>query len=179
MLDRLRLLVLFDELDKELLDCPFTELVIVGGASMAFLAVDRRTKDVDVASDLLPAYLKEAVASVAKRNGLAYWWVNDSAAGNLPTGIPLNLQRVFSGRKLIVETPDERGILAMKIAASREVDKKDAIFLARTTGIISEKNLYALVAEAYPKLHLTSVIAAFISEVSASAIAEDKRALHE
>ena len=94
--------------------------------------------------------------------------MNESAAGNLPTGIPLNLQRVFSGRKLIVETPDERGILAMKIAASREVDKKDAIFLARATGIIFEKDLSALVAEAYPKLKLTSTISAFISEVSAS-----------
>ena len=66
MLDRLRLLVLFGELDKELSDSPFTELVIAGGASMAFLALDRRTKDVDVASDILPAYLREAVASVAK-----------------------------------------------------------------------------------------------------------------
>lgn len=175
MLDRLRLLVLFDELDKELLDCPFTELVIAGGASMAFLAVDRRTQDVDVVSDILPAYLKEAVANVAKRNGLAFWWVNDSAAGNLPTGISLNLQRVFSGRKLIVETPDERGILAMKIAASREVDKKDAIFLARATGIISGKDLAALFAEAYPTLKLSPIMSAFISEVSASALAEDKR----
>ena len=150
MLDRLRLLVLFGELDKELSDSPFTELVIAGGASMAFLAVDRRTQDVDVASDILPAYLREAVASVAKRNGLAYWWMNDSAAGYLPTGMPLNLRRVFSGRKLIVETPDERGILAMKVAASQEVDKKDAVFLARATGTIAEKDLSALFAEAYP-----------------------------
>lgn len=40
MLDRLKLLVLFDELDKELLDCPLTELVIAGGASINCEAAD-------------------------------------------------------------------------------------------------------------------------------------------
>ena len=160
---------LLEDLDKELADAPFTEIVIGGGASLMFLWHDRRTQDVDVVSDILPAYLKVAVANVGKKHGLDYWWMNDNAAGCLPTGIALNLRRVFSGRKLTVETPDERSLLAMKIAASRDRDKKDAVLLARATGITSKAGLSELFAEAYPTMKPPAFFEDFVSHVSDTA----------
>ena len=159
MFGRNKLDKLLKDLDAELRDAPFTEIVIGGGASLMFVWHDRRTKDVDVVSDILPAYLREAIANVGKKHGLDYWWMNDNAAGCLPTGINLNLKRVFSGRKLFVETPDNRALLAMKVAASRDRDKKDAVLLARETGIVSNAELSKLFSKAYPtmKTHGASV----------------------
>lgn len=120
MFGRNKLEKLFEDLDRELLHCPPTEIVIGGGASLMFSWHDRRTKDVDVVSDILPSYLKEAVDNLRAKHRLPHGWMNDNAAGCLPTGIPWNLKRVFTGSKLIVEIPDEKTLLAMKLAASRD-----------------------------------------------------------
>ena len=157
------------DLDAELLDAPSTEIVIGGGASLVFVWHDRRTKDVDVVSDILPAYLREAVAKVGEKHGIDYWWMNDSAAGYLPTGIDLNLRRVFSGRKLIVESPDNRALLAMKLAAARDTDKTDAVFLAKKTGIISKTELSEWLRKAYPTMKPPRRFEEFASYVSRAA----------
>lgn len=64
------LIAVFKILDKELDGCPWSDILVAGGVSMAFWWDDRRTRDVDAIAEQFPQYLQDAIEIVAERQAL-------------------------------------------------------------------------------------------------------------
>ena len=99
-------------------------IAIAGGAAMALRLSDRLTGDVDVVSEGMHPDVRRAAATVAFRHDLRPDWINDAA--KLKTvSVEADLEPVFVGAHLVVESVGARYLLAMKLASARVVDKDD------------------------------------------------------
>lgn len=76
--DRLR--ELFTELNAELAGRPEPmQVLVAGGAALAFKWSDRRTYDVDlIRGGDFPSGFRRAIATIAERHNLEWHWINDS-----------------------------------------------------------------------------------------------------
>ncbi len=156
------LLEVFTHLDEELDGCPYSEILVAGGAAIAFWWNDKRTWDVDVVVDGFPNYLSDAIEIVAERQALHLRWMNNAAIGiRLPT-LSTNRTRIFNGRNLAIFLPDKQYVLAMKLYAHRDKDLEDAIFLARETKTMIAEELERLFNKAYSSQLLSDDIKDFI-----------------
>ena len=164
------ILALFQEVDNLLSGRQSIELVIAGGAAMTEWRDMRATTDVDVISDTLPRYLRDAAAEVAERHNLGYRWLNDNAVGYAPPGLEHVGDVFFVGRRLKVRIPNAKCMLAMKLFAARSKDMEDAKTLAIKAGITSEKKLTELFVQGYGERHLSPKRRKFI-ELAATGIA--------
>ena len=126
---------------------------------------ERRTTDVDVISDLLPGYLRDAAIKVAERHNLPYSWLNDNAVGSAPPGIEQLGEVFFVGRNMKVSIPNAESMLSMKLFAARSKDFIDAVTLAERTGINTEEKLQKLFLKGYGENQLNPKRIQFIKLV--------------
>ncbi len=124
---------LSDELDRR---GKLAEIVVVGGAAQVLLFRAREsTKDVD-AYFLTPeaSIIREAAEVVANRLDLPSDWLNDGAKGYL-VGVTTG-DMLYQSRSLTVRSASIAQLLAMKLAAWRDViDRDDAkLLLSRMEG---------------------------------------------
>lgn len=164
-LGKKELLDIFARLDEELDGCPHSEILVAGGAAIAFWWNDKRTWDVDVVVDGFPDYLSDAIEIVAERQALHLRWMNNAATGiRLPT-LELNREKAFSGRNIAIFLPDMQYVLAMKLYAHRDKDFEDAVFLARETEKKTAEELEGLFSKAYSSQLLSDDINDFIGAI--------------
>ena len=159
-------LALLEELDNLLSSVKLVELVIGGGVAMTEWIDERRTTDVDVISEMLPRHIKDAAATIAERHGLPYSWLNDNAVGAAPPGIDHIGDIFFVGRCIKVSTPNAKCMLSMKLLSARGKDFRDALILAKETGIDTEEKLQKLFVAGYGSQHLNEKRAKFIKLVA-------------
>ena len=110
-------------------------LYVAGGAVIAAKTDSRLTGDVDVVSEGMTPQLRAAVEEVSERHrGLRPDWLNDGAKLKR-VNVPLEPERIFTGRCLIVDSAGDRYVLAMKLISHRQVDEADCEMLIRALGI--------------------------------------------
>jgi len=125
-------------------------LHVAGGAVIAAKTDSRLTGDVDVVSEGMTPQLRAAVEDVSRRRrGLRSDWLNDGAKLKR-VNVPVEPERIFTGRRLIVDSLGDRDVLAMKLLSHRHVDEADCEMLIRSLGIISRAELLDLIERANP-----------------------------
>ncbi len=150
LLDRDRILNLFDELSQELAHRGIrAEVFLVGGAAMALAYDSRRaTRDVDAVFQPKEEVYAAAVA-VAARHDLPDDWLNDGVKGFLPGNDP-RARPVYESEALRVDVASPQYLLAMKLLAARESDVDDIVVLYRLCGFTSAAEGLDLVESVYP-----------------------------
>ena len=139
---------LLDEVDDALGPGEPIKLVACGGAVMLLKYDIRRTNDVDIISEPFPEELRQAARVVGQRHRLRDEWINDAAKISIPKLTP-RLEVVYRGSRLQVLSPGPHFLLAMKLAAGREVDFDDAVRLVREIGYEDVDQVLDLVNEAW------------------------------
>lgn len=139
-------------------------LYVAGGAVIAAKTGSRLTGDVDVVSEGMTPELRAAVEEVSKRHrGLRPDWLNDGAKLKR-VNVPLEPERIFTGRRLIVDSAGDRYVLAMKLLSHRQVDETDCELLIRSLGITSQAELLDLIEQAIPAQHRSPAAAYFAAD---------------
>ena len=139
-------------------------LYVAGGAVIAAKTDSRLTGDVDVVSEGMTPQLRAAVEEVSKRHrGLRADWLNDGAKLKR-VNVPLEPERIFTGRRLIVDSAGDRYVLAMKLISHRHVDEADCEMLIRSLGIRSQAELLDLIEQAVPAQHRSPTAAYFAAD---------------
>ena len=140
-------------------------IAIAGGAAMALRLSDRLTGDVDVVSEGMHPDVRWAAEEVASRHDLRPDWINDAA--KLKTvSVDADLEPIFEGAHLVVESVGAGYLLAMKLASARVVDKADCVALATELGMESLEELLDVVEAALPnQQHRTVKMRYFAQEV--------------
>ena len=102
-------------------------LYVAGGAVIATKTDSRLTGDIDVISEGMTPQLRAAVKEVSQRHrGLRPDWLNDGAKLKR-VNVALEPERIFTGRRLIVDSAGDRYVLAMKLVSHRQVDEADGV----------------------------------------------------
>ena len=164
-----QLMELLTELDAELGaenagSVPY-RIAIAGGAAMALRLSDRLTGDVDVVSEAMHPAVRRAAQRVASRHDLRPDWINDAAKLKTVSVEP-DLEPVFEGANLVVESVGAKYLLAMKLASARLVDKADCVALVAELGIQGLDELLDVVEAALPnQRHRTVRMRYFAQEV--------------
>lgn len=160
------------EMDIELSKKDLTgEIVICGGAVMAYVYEARpSTKDIDALFEPSDE-LRKIAETIANRHNLEDDWFNDAAKGYIDTS-KMNFETVLELDSLLIKRPDDKGMLAMKLASAREdsKDADDAVFLIRKLGINDENELLDLLEENIPSQRLTPMASFFAKEMLNRAI---------
>ena len=139
-------------------------LYVAGGAAIAAKTESRLTGDVDVVSEGMTPQLRAAVEEVSKRHrGLRPDWLNDGAKLKR-VNVPLEPERIFTGRRLVVDSAGDRYVLAMKLISHRQVDEADCEMLIRSLGIRSHAELLDLIEQAVPAQHRSPAAAYFAAD---------------
>ncbi len=139
-------------------------LYVAGGAVIAAKTDSRLTGDVDVVSEGMTPQLRTAVEEVSKRHrGLRPDWLNDGAKLKR-VNVPLEPERIFTGRRLIVDSAGDRYVLAMKLFSHRQVDEADCEVLIRALDIRSQAELLDLIEQAIPAQHRSPAAAYFAAD---------------
>ena len=139
-------------------------LYVAGGAVIAAKTDSRLTGDVDVVSEGMTPQLRAAVREVSKRHrGLRPDWLNDGAKLKR-VNVALEPERIFTGRRLIVDSAGDRYVLAMKLVSHRQVDEADCEMLIRSLGITSQAELLDLIEQAIPAQHRSPAAAYFAAD---------------
>ena len=113
------------ELAAELGDGPRQDLIVVGGALLAWYGLRDSTRDVDSAVRFNSKF-KIAVERVAQRHDLAPDWLNDSAAAFHPATLrEQDCAVLFNVPQLRVLGPPMDQVFLMKLFASRAADTED------------------------------------------------------
>ena len=73
-------------------------------------------------------------------------------------------ERIFTGRRLIVDSAGDRYVLAMKLVSHRQVDEADCEMLIRALGIRSQAELLDLIEQAIPAKHRSPAAAYFAAD---------------
>ena len=139
-------------------------LYVAGGAVIAAKTDSRLTGDVDVVSEGMTPQLRAAVEEVSERHrGLRPDWLNDGAKLQR-VNVALEPERIFTGRRLIVDSAGDRYVLAMKLISHRQVDEADCEMLIRSLGIRSQAELLDLIEQAMPEQHRSPAAAYFAAD---------------
>ena len=139
-------------------------LYVAGGAVIAAKTDSRLTGDVDVVSEGMTPQLRAAVEEVSQRHrGLRPDWLNDGAKLKR-VNVALEPERIFTGRRLIVDSAGDRYVLAMKLVSHRQVDEADCEMLIRALGIRSQAELLDLIEQAIPAQHRSPTAAYFAAD---------------
>lgn len=139
-------------------------LYVAGGAAVAAKTDSRLTGDVDVVSEGMTPQLRAAVEEVSKRHrGLRPDWLNDGAKLKR-VNVALEPERIFTGRRLVIDSAGDRYVLAMKLISHRQVDEADCEMLIRSLGIGSQAELLDLIEQAVPAQHRSPTAAYFAAD---------------
>jgi hypothetical protein len=116
---------LLEEVAEELASDPGRRVVVVGGALLALHGLREATRDVDSIT-AIDAELRDAVARVAIRHGLAPQWLNDRARPYLPvTFAEADCEVLIDRQGLTVLGAPLDQVFLMKLYASRAADVGD------------------------------------------------------
>jgi len=116
---------LLQEVSVELTGNRERRIVVVGGALLALHGLREATRDVD-STTAVDAELRDAVARVAARHGLAPAWLNDRARPYLPaTFSESECDVLIEGPRLTVLGAPLDQVFLMKLYASRAADVDD------------------------------------------------------
>ncbi len=126
-LGRSDLLMLFDELSRELRHHRTrAHVYVIGGAAMSLAcARNRSTEDVDARFDAGHYRLAQAVRSVARRHGLPERWLNEQAVSAIPRSPDGMARTLYSSPSLTVTRASPKHLLALKLRAGRRKDRSD------------------------------------------------------
>ena len=157
-LSRTRILELFDELSEELrVQGTRAQIYIVGGAAMSLaFSRDRTTQDVDARIDTGNYRLTDAVRTVGRRHGLADTWLNDQVSTTIPRAADARAVTLYQSSHLTVTGASARHLLAMKLLAARQKDRKDIAVLCTHLGLKSPEDAIRIYREVFPTDHLRS-----------------------
>ncbi|HEY7947042.1 MAG TPA: DUF6036 family nucleotidyltransferase [Acidimicrobiales bacterium] len=127
-------------------------IIVVGGSLLALLGFREATNDIDSIRKL-GASVKEAVAQVAERHGLAPRWLNDSALAFYPQ--TLNEEdctvELDHPRLRVLGAPLQQ-VFVMKLFAARAVDIADLTAIWSECGFESPEQAAMLYFAAFPHL---------------------------
>ncbi|WP_419923750.1 DUF6036 family nucleotidyltransferase [Candidatus Poriferisocius sp.] len=160
LFDSAALRALLGEVDRELDDGEPIRIVACGGAVMLLKYDIRRTNDVDVISEPFPGELRSAAQTVGERHGLRDEWINDAAKISIPRLTP-RFETLYSGRRLSVLSPGPHFILAMKLAACRDVDFDDAVRLIQEIGYRDVDQVLDLIDQAWGHTNISMSVEYF------------------
>ncbi len=108
--------------------------------------------------------MRAAAKEVSQRHrGLRPDWLNDGAKLKR-VNVALEPERIFTGRRLIVDSAGDRYVLAMKLVSHRQVDEADCEILIRALGIRSPAELLDLIEQAIPAQHRSPAAAHFAAD---------------
>lgn len=166
MLDTETIRKLFHALNDELCSRNVIgEVGICGGAVMCLVFKARKsTKDVDGIFEPTKE-IREAAARVAQSQNIQDDWLNDAAKGYFlshpPTVDVLNLSN------LRVWAPTANYMLAMKCVSARfdTHDAGDVRFLIKHLELQRPEDVYKIIEEFYPKMHIPPKTQFFIEEI--------------
>ena len=105
----------------------------------------------------------ELLHGVAARHNLRPDWVNDGAKLKTVVVEP-DLDLVFKGANLVVESVGLRYLLAMKLVSARPVDKPDCVALVRELRMRNLNELLDLVQDALPNPRHRTVTTHYFAE---------------
>ena len=142
---------LFEELDDELCKRRASgELYVIGGARMAYgLNRARRTMDIDAVCRAGRTAIRNAAATVREKHKLRSGWLNEGAAGMLPTTSDNHEVTLFSGKNLKVLGASPERMLALKVSSLRDKDWKDIKPLMTATGATTFEKIEKVVRNEY------------------------------
>ncbi|GAC1566051.1 MAG: DUF6036 family nucleotidyltransferase [Ktedonobacteraceae bacterium] len=122
------------------------EILLVGGAVMLLEVGNREvTKDIDAYFDAKhAAAIREAAATIAKREGLSINWLNDAVKGFFYTQPPNKRWAEYPGLRIYIPTLDY--LLVMKVVAGRPQDIEDAKALIKKLQISTSQQVLELIA---------------------------------
>jgi hypothetical protein len=125
-------------------------ILLLGGAVMLLEVGNRSiTQDIDASFEGSNASLiRQAIAVIAKQEGLARDWLNDGAKGFLYSQPTTVLWKSYPGLNIYLPSLDY--ILAMKIVAGRPRDIEDARALIQKLHISDEPALLSIVTKYIP-----------------------------
>lgn len=155
------------EMDSELAKRGLTgEIVLCGGAVMAYV-YDARSSTKDIDALFAPTTeMREIANDIADRHNLDKDWFNDAAKAFIDTS-KMKFVNVLKLDSLLVKRPEDKAMLAMKLASAREdsKDAEDAVFLIRKLGINSETELLDIMENNIPSQYLTPMSSFFAKEM--------------
>ena len=137
------------------------ELVIAGGAAVAWRHDTRRSLDVDSIEELSDE-VKLAASRVGQQHGLASDWLNDYAQVFAPAFARSECTPVMSRHRLQVLALPARALFVMKLLAARARDIEDLIVLWPDTGFASTQEAVAYYYGCYPHEDVDPHLADFI-----------------
>lgn len=150
-------------------------LFVAGGAVVATRTDTRLTTDVDVVSEGMTPLLRRCVAEVADRHpGLRTDWLNDNAIVKR-VNLPMEPERIFSGRNLAIDSAGDRYVLGMKLASGRHIDRRDCELLIRSLRITDLDDLLGLIQRGVPESRWHPTMESFAAERLAAAYPEQRR----
>lgn len=168
MLDRERILALFEELNDELCTAGVRgDVFVVGGAAMA-VAYDARPATRDVDAIWQPATDVRAAAQriAARHDDLPTDWLNDGVKGFLPgadRGIP---KVIYDNECLTVSVASPEYLLATKLMASRAGrDEDDVLLLFDLCGFRTVDQAFHLVEAYYGARPIEAKVRYFLEEL--------------
>ena len=165
MLERTRILSLFEKLNAELTNRgEVAEIGLVGGAVMCLVYNARNaTKDVDAVFEPA-AVVREIARSIAEEEGLSPDWLNDAAKGFLLPGFIK--EEVLTLSNLRVWAPDTRYMLAMKCISARwdSMDRDDVIFLIKQLNLSKPQQVFEIIEAYYPQKKIPPKTQVFLEE---------------
>lgn len=107
----------------------------------------RQTGDLDIVSEGLNHDVRHAGRMVAAERNLAPEWINDGAKG-FAVSVDVDPERIFTGKRLVVDSAGPKYLLAMKLLSGRKADEVDCVQLIRETGLYNEEELLDLIQQA-------------------------------
>ena len=124
---------------------------VVGGAAIA-LGFDarRHTADVDAVIEAGWEAMEEAVRAVGRRRGWPDWWLNEDVAALVPVDADLGARVAYEDPGLLVMTASAERLLAMKLRAAREEDRRDIALLVRHLGLSCGRDAFDAHDEVFP-----------------------------
>ena len=150
-------------------------LYIVGGAVIATKSDSRLTADVDVISEGMTDRLRRSVEEISRRHpGLRADWLNDGAKLKR-VNLPIEPERIYTGRSLVIDSAGDRYVLAMKLVSGRPIDEADCEILIRGLGIRTETELLDLLTQAVPAHLQTPAMGYFAADRLDSAYPSQRR----
>ena len=157
---------LLRELNGELQKRDVTgEVGLCGGAVMCLVFKTRcATRNVD--GIFAPAgEMREAIANVARKLGVAEDWLNDAAKGFFPGDPPK--EDVVNYSHLRVWAPTAEYMLAMKCISARydSFDKDDLVFLVNNLRLKSANEVFSIVMKFYPEQKIPVKTRFFVEEL--------------
>jgi hypothetical protein len=150
---------LLHEVSEELSGGPARRIVVVGGALLALHGLREATRDVD-STTAVDAELREAVARVAARHGLAPAWLNDRARPYLPATFDEHeCDVLIEGPGLTVLGAPFDQVFLMKLFASRAADAEDVEVLWEHCSFETPEAAAEAFHLAYPHLEVDEYLA--------------------